>query len=713
MPAVTRSLRSSTRLSAAAPADEKRTVVEKSKAPAKTKVTKKEATTKTQTEEKTSKAAGAGRKRKAVEAEPEDEPEPKAEVKKPAAKKAKVRFTHIPLNHTHSLTLPQKPAAGKKEAPPRKTKDELKALRDASASVPDVNPDAEERSPPEERYWLMKSEPDVRIEDGYEIKFSIDDLAAKKTPEGWEGTVADDDAGIRNYAARNNLRDMRKGDKAFFYHSNCKEPGIVGIISIVKEHSPDFPEPQLTTAGNACINDNPYYDDAAPHDGSKWSLVHVKIEHRFPRIVPLSLLKEVGPKGPLANMQLLKLGRLSVNKVTKEEWDEVIRMAKELDEDGEWEKAVEEGKKFPNYSAALQHGLDALVQVLDEQDHLDPHQALAAQRLLVRGLVQTLTQPRQHVAQTQRELGRVGADADQRQTDVAVPRRGVGCVKRAHGLHNIVDDLLEARDLGEGGKHVEETLGDVGGEEGLLAGDVEDGHGYGAVHGRVVLELRGGVLVDDLLAGDGQVVAVLVLLVLLVAETDLVVVVHLLARQGVRVLLLPAAALRVHLGQPLHLAARVLDPQRALGRAEPAPAHEVPPRAAHVAVLSGAAAGVDPQVGVGGHHAQGGGHGAAPALGGLDVLGVGEVLEPEVLAGGVAGDGAVVDGEDAGLGGVLGVDVADLHAPAALLAQGVEGGFPFRVGGEVGGVGARGEDAVFEVASFLDDCADFLLWWVC
>ncbi|KAI8217954.1 Thymocyte nuclear protein 1 [Colletotrichum sp. SAR 10_77] len=333
MPAVTRSLRSSTRLSAAAPADEKKTAAEKSKVPAKTKVTKKEATTKTQTEEKASKAAGAGRKRKAVEAEPEDEPEPKTEVKKPAAKKAK------------------KPAAGKKEAPPRKTKDELKALRDASASVPDVNPDAERRNPPEERYWLMKSEPDVRIEDGYEIKFSIDDLAAKKTPEGWEG--------IRNYAARNNLRDMRKGDKAFFYHSNCKEPGIVGIISIVKEHSPDcrFPsstvsELQLTTAGNACINDNPYYDDAAPHDGSKWSLVHVKIEHKFPRIVPLSLLKEVGPKGPLANMQLLKLGRLSVNKVTKEEWDEVIRMAKELDEDGEWEKAVEEGKKFPNYSAA-------------------------------------------------------------------------------------------------------------------------------------------------------------------------------------------------------------------------------------------------------------------------------------------------------------------------------------------------------------------------
>ncbi|KAK1573709.1 PUA-like domain-containing protein, partial [Colletotrichum navitas] len=224
-------------------------------------------------------------------------------------------------------------AAAKKEAPPRKTREELAAMR--AALVPDVNPDAEPRDPPGPRYWLMKSEPDVRIEDGYEIKFSIDDLAAKKTPEGWEG--------IRNYVARNNLRSMRKGDKAFFYHSNCKEPGVVGIMSIVKEHSPDW---------NACINDNPYYDAAAPHDGSKWSLVHVKIEHKFPRIVPLSLLKASRGGGPLRDMELLRLARLSVTKVTPEEWDEVVRMARELDEDGEWDETVEASKKFPNYTAA-------------------------------------------------------------------------------------------------------------------------------------------------------------------------------------------------------------------------------------------------------------------------------------------------------------------------------------------------------------------------
>ncbi|OHW94359.1 AT DNA binding protein [Colletotrichum incanum] len=300
MPAVTRSLRSSTRLSTAPSADEKKLAPEKTKTTAKTANNKK-------TDTNAPPKAVSDRKRKAEEqAGKKDGPKPELADDGPSPKPAKKA---------------KKPAAKKKEAPPKKTKDELAALR--TAPVPDVNPDAEPRDPPGPRYWLMKSEPDMRIEDGYEIKFSIDDLAAKKTPEGWEG--------------------MRKGDKALFYHSNCKEPGVVGIMSIVKEYSPDW---------NACINDNPYYDAAAPHDGSKWSLVHVKIEHKFPRIVPLSLLKESRGKGPLQDMELLRLARLSVTKVTQEEWDEVIRMAKELDEDKEWDKTVDESRKFPNYMAA-------------------------------------------------------------------------------------------------------------------------------------------------------------------------------------------------------------------------------------------------------------------------------------------------------------------------------------------------------------------------
>ncbi|KAL8377217.1 hypothetical protein RB595_008070 [Gaeumannomyces hyphopodioides] len=83
----------------------------------------------------------------------------------------------------------------------------------------------------ERRYWLMKAEPETRLENGHDVSFSIDDLASRTVPEPWDG--------IRNYVARNNLRAMKKGDLAFFYHSNCKEPGIVGTMEVVQEHSPD------------------------------------------------------------------------------------------------------------------------------------------------------------------------------------------------------------------------------------------------------------------------------------------------------------------------------------------------------------------------------------------------------------------------------------------------------------------------------------------
>ncbi|KAM0326330.1 hypothetical protein ACHAQA_006930 [Verticillium albo-atrum] len=264
-------------------------------------------------------------------------PRPKAAKPKAEAKaKASDKSASPPLKSAAQAKAPKKSsAAAKKAAPPRKSVDELKALRDAYDDVPAVNPELPARDPPDAAmFWLMKSEPDVRVEDGYEIKFSIDDLGARKAPEGWDG--------IRNYVARNNLRQMKKGDKAFFYHSNCKEPGVVGIMTIVKEHSPDW---------NACINDNPYYDASAPHDGSKWSLVHVKIEHKFPAIVPLRMLKELPGDSLLKDMQLLKQSRLSVNKVTQTEFDEIIRIAKSLTTDKEWEKTAEDSKKLVNYSS--------------------------------------------------------------------------------------------------------------------------------------------------------------------------------------------------------------------------------------------------------------------------------------------------------------------------------------------------------------------------
>jgi EVE domain len=87
------------------------------------------------------------------------------------------------------------------------------------------------RSPNEIRYFLLKAEPDTRIENGIDISFSIDDLASRTSPEPWDG--------IRNHVAKNNILSMEKGDLAFFYHSNCKVPGIIGTMEIVGGPIPD------------------------------------------------------------------------------------------------------------------------------------------------------------------------------------------------------------------------------------------------------------------------------------------------------------------------------------------------------------------------------------------------------------------------------------------------------------------------------------------
>ncbi|RDW78223.1 DUF55-domain-containing protein [Coleophoma crateriformis] len=174
------------------------------------------------------------------------------------------------------------------------------------------------------QYWLMKAEPESRIERGHDIKFSIDDLAAKKEPEPWDG--------IRAYPARNNLRAMKKGDLAFFYHSSCKVPAIVGTMEIVQEHSPDrkptaslYPDPRnsyvvlVVSAHNAKA---PYYDPKSKPEDPKWSVVHVKFRQKLKTPVTLKELKECHTtKGHvLENMQMLKLARLSVSRVSEEEW---------------------------------------------------------------------------------------------------------------------------------------------------------------------------------------------------------------------------------------------------------------------------------------------------------------------------------------------------------------------------------------------------------
>jgi predicted RNA-binding protein with PUA-like domain len=144
-------------------------------------------------------------------------------------------------------------------------------------------------------YWLMKTEPSC---------FSIDDLKQSKnqtTP--WDG--------VRNYQARNMMRDdMAVGDLVFFYHSNAKPAGIVGIAEVVSEAYPDY---------TAFDPENEHYDPKSQKDNPRWYMVDIKLKEKFDTIISLQELKQY-PQ--LQNMQLLKKGnRLSVMPVNKSHWD--------------------------------------------------------------------------------------------------------------------------------------------------------------------------------------------------------------------------------------------------------------------------------------------------------------------------------------------------------------------------------------------------------
>lgn len=151
-------------------------------------------------------------------------------------------------------------------------------------------------------YWLMKSEPDV---------FGIDDLAkARGKTDCWDG--------VRNYQARNMMRDqMRHGDLAFFYHSNCPEPGIVGIMKIEREGYPDH---------TAFDPNDPHFDPKSDPENPRWYMVDVRFLRKFTRTIPLAELKSHADS-KLKGMQLLRRGnRLSVMPVTKKQWNFILSL---------------------------------------------------------------------------------------------------------------------------------------------------------------------------------------------------------------------------------------------------------------------------------------------------------------------------------------------------------------------------------------------------
>ena len=157
------------------------------------------------------------------------------------------------------------------------------------------------RKPNEKRYWLVKSEPDV---------FSFDDLrAAPKQTTQWDG--------VRNFAARNFLRDgMKRGDQVFFYHSSTNPQAIVGICQVAREAYPD---------PTALDKKHPAFDAKSDPKNPSWYAVD--LEAVAPLAKPVTLT-EIKANKALAEMALVRIGRLSVTPVRAPEWDAIMAMSK-------------------------------------------------------------------------------------------------------------------------------------------------------------------------------------------------------------------------------------------------------------------------------------------------------------------------------------------------------------------------------------------------
>ena len=150
-------------------------------------------------------------------------------------------------------------------------------------------------------YWLIKSEPD---------EFSIDDLEnAANQCEHWDG--------VRNYQARNFMRDgMTVGDRVFYYHSNCKPPGIVGICEVASTPYPDH---------TAFDPNNKHFDPKSSPENPRWVMVDMKFVRRTERMITLEEIKRHADR--LEGFPLIRRGnRLSIMPVEKEHWDFLLSL---------------------------------------------------------------------------------------------------------------------------------------------------------------------------------------------------------------------------------------------------------------------------------------------------------------------------------------------------------------------------------------------------
>lgn len=148
-------------------------------------------------------------------------------------------------------------------------------------------------------YWLLKTEPE---------ECSIDDLAdSPAKPVAWEG--------VRNYQARNFLRQMKEGDHAFIYHSSCKHIGIAGIARVARGAYPDPAQFDVASV---------YFDARSPKDNPRWDAVDMVFVEKFPELLSLDAIKE---NPALESLPLVRKGnRLSVMPVSEKEWNAIKRV---------------------------------------------------------------------------------------------------------------------------------------------------------------------------------------------------------------------------------------------------------------------------------------------------------------------------------------------------------------------------------------------------
>ncbi len=209
----------------------------------------------------------------------------------------------------------------KAKASPKSPQESTKPSTTTPTKPPSTLPNPTNRLPDgsQETFWLLKAEPLPRYENGINVSFSISDLAACTAPEPWSG--------VRNPQARNNMLSMRAGDLGFFYHSNAKPSGVVGVLRVVEEAKVD------ETAFDA---KDPYYDPKSERGKPKWWCVGVEFVEQFEEVVDLKRIKGyAGKGGELEGMQLVTNSRLSVSRVNKKEWEFILGLA----------KGGEEGKK--------------------------------------------------------------------------------------------------------------------------------------------------------------------------------------------------------------------------------------------------------------------------------------------------------------------------------------------------------------------------------